>query len=73
MITVRRLDGKEYTLNSDIIESIEATPDTIITLITGKKLVVAESVDDIVVKIIQYKKKIYSQYNQEVKHKGNGV
>lgn len=62
MILVCRLDGKEFVLNSDIIESIEATPDTIITLTSGKKFVVKENVDDIVDKIIQYKQKIYNQY-----------
>lgn len=62
MITVCRLDGKEFVLNSDIIESIEATPDTIIALTSGKKFVVKENIDDIVDKIIQYKQKIYNQY-----------
>ena len=73
MITVKRLDGKEYVLNSDIIESIEATPDTIITLTTGKKLVVSESVNDIVDKIIHYKKRITIQHDQDGKHKGSEV
>lgn len=62
MIRVCRLDGKEFVLNSDIIESIEATPDTIITLTSGKKFVVKENIDDVVDKIIQYKHKIYNQY-----------
>ena len=43
MIDVTRLDGKSITINSDLIETVEETPDTIITLTTGKKIVVKES------------------------------
>ncbi len=73
MITVSRLDGKEFVLNSDIIEYIETTPDTIITLTTGKKIIIKESVDDVIDKIIQYKQKIYYQYIQSVMPKRNEV
>ena len=40
MIDVTRLDGKSITINSDLIETVEETPDTIITLTTGKKIIV---------------------------------
>lgn len=43
MIDVTRLDGKSITINSDLIETVEETPDTIITLTTGKKIIVKES------------------------------
>ena len=62
MIEITRLDGKTYILNAEFIETIESTPDTVITLTTGKKLVVKECVDDIIDKTIQYKHKILSQY-----------
>ncbi len=43
MIDVTRLNGAEVTINSDLIETVEETPDTVITLTTGKKLIVKES------------------------------
>ena len=43
MRDVTRLDGKSITINSDLIETVEETPDTIITLTTGKKIIVKES------------------------------
>ena len=43
MIDVTRIDGKKITINCDLIETVEETPDTIITLTTGKKIIVKES------------------------------
>jgi flagellar protein FlbD len=60
MIEVTRLNKKEFVLNCDWIETVESTPDTVITLTNGKKYVVAENVDDIVKKVVEYKQKIFS-------------
>lgn len=57
MIRVTRLNGSIFTLNADFIEMLEATPDTVITLITGRKYVVKESVEEVVEKIIDFRKK----------------
>lgn len=73
MITVSKLSGKEYVINSDLIEYVEATPDTVITLTTGKKVIVLESIDEIIDKIIQYKKKIYSHSTILQNFTGNEV
>ena len=43
MIDVTKVNGKKFTLNSRLIETIEETPDTVITLTTGKKIIVRES------------------------------
>ncbi len=43
MIDVTRLNGSGVTINSDLIEMVEETPDTVITLTTGKKIIVKES------------------------------
>lgn len=43
MIDVTKLNGKEITINAELIESVEETPDTVITLTTGKKIIVKES------------------------------
>jgi flagellar protein FlbD len=48
MITVTRLNGKPITVNALLIETIEETPDTMITLTTGKKITVLEKADSVV-------------------------
>lgn len=59
MIQVTRLNNTKFIINADLIEIIEANPDTMISLTTGKKFVVKESVEEVVKKIIAYKKAIY--------------
>ena len=58
MIYLTRLNGKRMVLNIDLIELMEETPDTVVTLTTGKKLVVKESVKKIRQDIIKFRKKI---------------
>lgn len=48
MIRLTRLNGKQITINALLIETIEETPDTMITLVTGKKIMVLEKVDEAV-------------------------
>ncbi len=60
MIAVKRLNGAEIFLNPHLIEMIEATPDTVITLTTGKRYVVLETVADVVAQILQYRQLISS-------------
>ena len=47
MIDVTRMNGTSMTINSDLIEIVEETPDTVVTLTTGKKFIVKESRQDI--------------------------
>ncbi|UZQ86922.1 flagellar FlbD family protein [Thermoclostridium stercorarium] len=58
MIEVTRLNNKAFILNCEWIETVEATPDTVITLTNGRKYVVAEKVEEVVRKVIEYKRKI---------------
>lgn len=58
MITLTRLSGSVFVLNSDLIERIDSTPDTVITLIDGKKYVVAESLDDIIEAVRHYRSQV---------------
>ena len=58
MICITRLNSQPMVLNSDLIEFIENTPDTVITLITGNKLVVLESAEQVISRIIDYRKRI---------------
>lgn len=59
MIKVTRLNNKEFYINSDLIEFLEETPDTVISMTTGRKVVVVESVKDIMEQISNYKRSIY--------------
>ncbi|HEX2923811.1 MAG TPA: flagellar FlbD family protein [Chloroflexota bacterium] len=58
MIRVSRLDGSELTINSDLVEAIEGTPDTVISLVNGHKLVVKETVDVVVDRIVEFRRRI---------------
>lgn len=55
MILVHRLRGEPMFINEDLIESIEATPDTVVTLVDGRKLVIADCPDDIVERARMYR------------------
>jgi len=59
LIKLTGLDNKEMVLNADHIEKLEEVPDSVITLTNGKKYLVKESVDEIVNRVINYKRKIY--------------
>ena len=54
MITLTHLKGEKIVLNADLIESLEATPDTVITLTTGKRIVVRESVQEVAKRVEAY-------------------
>jgi len=58
MIKVTRLNDSELVINTDLIEYIEAIPDTIISLTTGKKIMVKETVDEVISKVESFKKRI---------------
>lgn len=60
MIDVTRMNGKQFTLNSDLIETIEETPDTVLTLTTGKKIIVKESKQKVKNLVKLYRKEIFS-------------
>lgn len=58
MIETVRLNGTKIYVNPHLIESMEETPDTRLNFITGKMLLVGESADVIIKKIIDYRKKL---------------
>ncbi len=60
MIKVTRLDHSQLIVNAELIETVEATPDTVITLTNGKKLVVSEDVDEIIHRVLEYRRHAYS-------------
>ncbi|MCX6397861.1 MAG: flagellar FlbD family protein [Propionibacteriales bacterium] len=58
MITLTRLSGSVFVLNADLIERIDATPDSVVTLVDGKKYVVAESLSEIIDEIRIYRAEV---------------
>ena len=58
MIEVERLNGSKYFINPHMIESMESLPDLTITMLSGKKVIVRNSPEDIINKIVDYRKKI---------------
>lgn len=56
MITLHRLNGKEFVLNAEQIKFVESTPDTVITLTGDEKFMVKEGVDEVVNRVIAYKR-----------------
>lgn len=55
MITLTRLSGQQFALNADLIERIDATPDTVVTLVDGKKYIVGETLDEVVTKVREHR------------------
>jgi len=61
MIKVTKLNGRELVVNADLIEFVEAVPDTLISLTTGRKIIVLEDLDDVIQRAVSYRSmaKIY--------------
>ena len=60
MIKVTRFDGNEIVINAELVEMVESTPDTVISLTTKNKILVRESVDEIIQKVLAYKQTIHA-------------
>jgi len=58
IIELTRLNDSKLVINAELIETIESTPDTVVTLTTNHRLVVKEDVEEVVEKAINYKRKI---------------
>lgn len=55
MIRVHRLKGDPFVVNADLIETVEATPDTVLRLVDGRRAIVAESPDEIVDLVVEFR------------------
>jgi flagellar protein FlbD len=58
MIQLTRLNGHSMAVNSDLIKFVEQAPDTVITLITGEKVVVKESTIDVMARILEFRRAV---------------
>jgi flagellar protein FlbD len=59
VIELTRFNGERFVLNADLIEMVEATPDTVIRLLNGKKLLVKESVEQVVLLALEYARRVH--------------
>jgi flagellar protein FlbD len=58
MIHLTRLDGTDVVVNADLIATIERTPDTMIALVTGARLMVRETVEETVEKVVAFRRRV---------------
>jgi flagellar protein FlbD len=72
VILVTRFNGTQFYINAELIQVVEATPDTIISLTTGAKVVVKDDANDVITKIIEYKQMIHSKPNIKQPRKRRG-
>ncbi|MFI5345094.1 MAG: flagellar FlbD family protein [Elusimicrobiota bacterium] len=60
MISLHRLNGQEIVVNAELIETLEPGPQTVVHLATGNKVLVVEKADEIVSKVVEYRKAVNS-------------
>lgn len=72
MIELTKLNHEKYYMNCELIELIEKMPDTLITTTTGKKYYALETPEEIITKVIDYKKNLYANCAFIRKHKEKG-
>ena len=67
MIYVTRLNGKQFVINSDLIETMEETPDTVVMLTGGNKYILVEPLDILIERIIDFRRRCHPnvQLNEE--------
>ena len=63
MIFLTHANGAKFYLNPELIQSVEATPDTVITLVSNKKLIVKDKPEEIAERFIEYRRKTLAAFN----------
>jgi flagellar protein FlbD len=58
MIELTKLHNEKIVINADLIEFVESTPDTLISTTTGKKIMVKESVQEVIDRVVAYRQKV---------------
>jgi flagellar protein FlbD len=64
MVRLTRINQLPIILNSDLIEHIESTPDTVITLTSGQKVVVLEDTEEIIGRILEFRRAVVERKSQ---------
>lgn len=67
MIELTKLNNKKFTVNADIIEFVEETPDTVVTLTTGHKIIVKETRQEVANLVKLYRKSLYDDILKQIK------
>jgi flagellar protein FlbD len=62
MIKVKLLNGQSLVINAELIEAVESAHDTIITLTTGRKFTVQDTSDEVIEKVVSYRRLMTGQY-----------
>jgi flagellar protein FlbD len=71
MIELTRLNGKAMVLNSDLIKIAEASPDTMLTLVNGEKLIVREELAEVVERVLRYRARLLAAVAQRLGENGD--
>jgi flagellar protein FlbD len=71
MIELTRLNGNPMVLNSDLIKTAEASPDTMLTLINGEKLIVREDTAEVVERVLAYRARLLAAVVRRLPHFGD--
>lgn len=71
MIDVTRLNGNPMVLNSDLIKTAEASPDTMLTLINGEKLIVRETCAEVMERVLAYRARLLGRVARQLKASGS--
>lgn len=58
MISLHRLNGSEFVLNCELIQTLESTPDTVVTLVSGEKLIVREAIPEVVELVREFRRSV---------------
>jgi len=66
MIELTRLNGNPMVLNSDLIKTAEVSPDTMLTLINGEKLIVRETCDEVTERVIAYRARLLALVSRKL-------
>jgi uncharacterized protein YlzI (FlbEa/FlbD family) len=68
MIELTRLNGNTMVVNSDLIKTAEASPDTMLTLINGEKLIVREEIGEVIERVLVYRARLLAVVGKRMKH-----
>ncbi|HUB52578.1 MAG TPA: flagellar FlbD family protein [Terracidiphilus sp.] len=71
MIDLTRLNGSTMVVNSDLIKTAEASPDTMLTLINGEKLIVREEIGEVVERVLAYRARLLAAVGRRMTHFGD--
>jgi flagellar protein FlbD len=71
MIELTRLNGRPMMLNSDLIKTAEASPDTMLTLINGEKLIVREEIGEVVERVLAYRARLLAVVTRRLHNFGD--